>query len=80
MGLETHSVAVGRIAVVSSACVVQSSFGGKVGQKGVMKGRFEGGKRVLGQELSRNGNMGSEKGRSAHLPADLGYLGDRGLG
>jgi len=38
------------------------------------------GKIVLGQKLSRNGNLGSEKGRRANLPANLGYLGDRGLG
>lgn len=34
----------------------------------------------MARESSRKGNMGSAKGRRAHVPADLGYLGDGGLG
>lgn len=56
------------------------SFGGKVRQKGVMKSSFAGGEKVLGQKLSRNGNLGSEKGRRDNLPANLSYLGGGDLG
>lgn len=46
---------------------------------------FEGGKRGLGQELSRNRNMQFEKGGNGRQFASqsqtyLGYLGDGGLG